>query len=363
MAQALDALIGAIHASPRRGVMTVTGGGSGLLSSLLAVAGASATVLEANIPYAARSLREWLGFEPGAACSSATACALAMRAFTRADELEGDFGFALTASLKTTRPKRGEHRAHLAFQDAWTTRTWTVTFDKNMRSRIEEERAVTRTAVEALAFALGVGPAPTVPGTEARGTAELADLLRGVQTHVGNTRFGALLPGAFNPLHDGHRAMRNDAARRLGQAVGYELCIANVDKPRLDYQDLNRRLAQFDPAEIVVTNTPTFVAKAQALGSVVFVTGADTVERIAAPRYYGSIDDRDAALCGLKTLGCRFLVYGRLDAGTFKTLDDLSLPPALAALCTGIPEAEFRDDASSTNLRGHAGRGHGAGTA
>ena len=69
MTRALEALITAIHGSPRRGVLTVTGGGSGLLSGLLGVAGASSTVLEANVPYAARAMRDWLGMEPAQACS------------------------------------------------------------------------------------------------------------------------------------------------------------------------------------------------------------------------------------------------------------------------------------------------------
>ena len=40
-----------------------------------------------------------------------------------------------------------------------------------------------------------------------------------------------VLCGAFNPLHDGHRQLRTVAARRLGELVGYELSLHNVDKP------------------------------------------------------------------------------------------------------------------------------------
>ena len=151
--------------------------------------------------------------------------------------------------------------------------------------------------------------------------------------------FDAVLPGAFNPLHDAHRAMRADAARRLGRPVGYELCIANVDKPRLDYLDLNPRLAQFARDEVVVTNTPTFVAKARALGGgIAFVVGVDTLVRIAAARYYGGAEARDAAFAELAAMGCTFLVYGRADDhGAFKTLAETTLPPALAACAKASP--------------------------
>lgn len=346
-----DDLIAAIHASPRRGVLTVTGGGSGTLSALLGVAGASATVLEANVPYADGSLRDWLGFSPTRACSDDTARALAMRAFLRAIELGGDFGFAVTASLRTIEPKRGAHRAHIAFQDAATTRFWNLTLKKGARSRGEEEHSVTESALAALASALGVGSPPQLPGDSAQAGPGFADLMLGARSHVGATDFDGLLPGSFNPLHEGHSALRGDAAGRLGGHVRYELCIANVDKPPLDYIDLDRRLAQFADGDVVVTNTSTFVAKARALGGTAFVAGTDTLERVASPEYYGGPQQRDAAIREMAALGCSFLIYGRLDGGSFRTLDDMTLPESLAALCTGVPEAEFRLDVSSTALR------------
>ena len=351
MAQTSDDLTTAIHGCPRQGVFTVTGGGSGALSALLGVPGASATVLEANVPYAEGSLRDWLGFSPSQACSDETARALAVRAFVRATELGGDFGFAVTASLRTIEPKRGEHRAHLAFQDAATTRTWNLTLDKGARPRADEERVVSETALAALASALGVGPPPRLPGASARAKPGLADLMLGLCSHVGPTDFEAFLPGAFNPLHEGHSSLRSDAARRLGGRVGYELCIANVDKPPLDYIDLNHRLAQFDAGDVVVTNTPTFLAKARALGGTAFVVGTDTLERIASPEYYGGLEQRDDAIREMAALRCSFLVYGRVDGASFKTLQDMTLPASLAAMCTGIPEEEFRIDTSSTALR------------
>ena len=350
MSQALDALITAIHRAPRSGVFTVTGGGSGLLSSLLGVGGASATVLEANIPYAPPSLHDWLGAQPAQACSDETARSMAVRAFMRAAELGGDFGFAVTASLATTRPKRGALRAHLAFQDAFSSRTWHVAFEGSTGRR-EQERTLTTVAVEALGHALDVGTAPSVPGTLAQGDEALAELMLGRRRRIGDVVYDAVLPGAFNPIHDGHRQMRADAERRLGRRVGYELSVANVDKPPLDYYELNARLEQFDAGEVVLTHAPTFIDKARVLGGVVFVVGTDTMQRVAESRYYGGAEQRDAAIEELAALGCRFLVYGRLDAGAFRTLSDLTLPPSLAAISSGVPQSEFRNDLSSTALR------------
>ena len=349
--------IQAIHATPRRGVFAVTGGGSLLLSQLLAVPGASATVLEAHIPYAERALREFLNAEPEQACSARTARALAMRCLVRARALGGDFGFAITASLATNRPKRGRHRAHVAFHDAERLRAWEFGLDGDAPSaygreqRAREEQRLAAFALRALAFSLGAADEPEIVGDLALG-GPYAPVVLAERSHYPERPFKALLPGAFNPLHDGHRAMREDAARRLGVAVHFELCVVNVDKPPLDYFELNRRLGQFREAEVVVTSTPTFVAKAKALGDVAFVVGVDTLRRVAEPRYYGGVQARDSAVEALRALGCSFLVYGRVDErGTFRALADLALPPALAALCTGVPEAEFRSDLSSTLIR------------
>ena len=351
-------LVAAIHATPRRGALAVTGGGAALLSELLTTAGASATVLEAHVPYAARAMRDFLGAQPEQACSAQTARALAMRCFLRALELGGDFGFAITASLATNRPKRGRCRAHLAFQDADCTRSWELTLGQHDH-REQQEQETTRAGLEVLAFALGVGDRPAIADASAA-AGEYRSLLLGKRTHVAKREFRALLPGAFNPLHDGHRAMRTDAVQRLGVPVGFELCIANVDKPPLDYLALGDRLRQFAPDEVVVTNTPTFVAKARAVGGVTFVVGVDTLERIAAPRYYGGERRRDEAFTELRALGCRFLVYGRLANEAFKTLADVALPPDLAVLCTGVSATEFRYDISSTQMRAERAPGGNA---
>lgn len=365
MPERKDALVNAIHANPRRGVFAVTGGGSGLLSALLSVPGASATVLEAHVPYAGAALRDFLGAEPSQACSVETARALALRCLLRARQLGGDFGFAITASLATNRPKRGAHRAHWAFQDAATARSWTCSGEDpgehgaklrpaahwGRAVRLEEERLVGNVGIETLAFSLGVGGEPGVPGETAT-IGRYAEVVLGSRSHVAERPFPAILPGAFNPLHDGHRRMREDAERRLGMAVGFELCTANVDKPPLDFFEVQSRLRQFAADDVVVTNAPTFVAKARALGGVTFVVGADTLSRIAEPRYYGGTTARDAAFEEMRTLGCRFLVYGRVGTdGAFKTAADLALPPPLATMCMAVAEDEFRSDLSSTALR------------
>lgn len=354
------ATVRALHDSPHQGVFHITGGGAGLLSELLCVPGASATVLDAAVPYSAQALAEQLGAAPEQACSAAMARDLAMGAYVRARALGADehgFGFGLTASLATLRRKRGEHRAHFALQTGGATHTWSLRLAKGARERSEEERLVADAALAALGEALTArSDMPAMRGDEtlahnvARADADLRALLTGARDAVGVGRPQAVLPGAFSPLHDGHRQMAALAETRLKAPVAFEICIRNVDKPPLNFHDMVTRRQQFGAEPLWFTNAATFVEKARVFAPVWFVVGTDTLSRIADPKYYraGGLAE---AVAELARSGCRFLVFGRAREGRFVTLEDLSLPPALSALCEGVGEADYRCDVSSTALR------------
>ncbi len=164
---------------------------------------------------------------------------------------------------------------------------------------------------------------------------------------------GLVLPGSFNPLHVGHRRLAAIAASLLGGSVEFELSITNVDKAPLGQREVARRASQFGRAEpLWLTRAPTFVEKAVLFPASTFIVGADTILRVADPRYYQKrAIGRDDAISAIADARCRFLVFGRLVDGGFRTLSTLDLPPALAYLCEEIEGDTFRMDLSSTDLR------------
>ena len=152
--------IARIHASAHRAVLVVTGGGSQAIADLLAVPGASRTVLEVLVPYSETALTEFLGSSPHQAVSVETAAALARAAYQRAVALHGTegplLGVACTAALATDRRKKGRHRAHIGIRTATKTRVYSCTLTKGARDRQEEERVVSDLLLAVMARACGL---------------------------------------------------------------------------------------------------------------------------------------------------------------------------------------------------------------
>jgi hypothetical protein len=368
-------LISALHTSGRKAALAITGGGSGAIGELLRVPGGSRLLVEAQIPYDATALATFLGAAPAQASSADTAIAMAVNARTRAARLAQGadlVGLGATAALVSDRPRKGEHRFHIATASTTGIAHCTGVMAKGRRNRAAEEDLVARAIILWLARACGVAapsPSSLLDADEhfAEAVATSADsidqLLAGALDRVtaqpdGQLMLGApsplvLMPGSFNPVHPGHLLLARTAEEIRQELLAFEISVTNPDKPPLARDTVGLRLAQFawkSPVEL--TRAPTFVEKSRLFPRVTFVVGADTAERVVAPRYYGDEDRMHGALEEIGSAGGSFLVAVRVDAaGRVRGLSDIAVPRRFVDLFTEIPEQRFRLDLSSTEIR------------
>src|SRR5215469_1034756 len=373
-------LISALHGSGRKAALAITGGGSGAVGELLRIPGGSRLLIEAQVPYDEQALAAFLGFAPAQASSADTAIAMAQTARARAAKLMPAgtdlVGLGATAALVSDRPRRGEHRFHIAFANAAGIAHCTGVLAKGRRDRAAEEDLVSRAIILWLAHACGVAaasPQSLLDADEhyaerlvAAGAAvdTIDQLLAGAFDRVtvqpdGQMMLSAsqpvvLFPGSFNPMHEGHVLLARVAEELRQQPLAFEISVTNVDKPTLAGETVRHRLAQFawkSPVEL--TRAPTFLDKSRLFPSTTFVIGADTAERLVAPKYYGDDELRmHLALEEIASSGSSFLVAVRIDAmGRVRALNDILVPRRYADLFTEIPEHHFRLDISSSEIR------------
>ena len=370
-------LISQLHASGCKAALAITGGGSGAVGELLRIPGGSRLLIEAQVPYDTLALATFLGFAPAQACSADTAIAMARRARARAVRLVPAgtklVGLGATAALVSDRPRKGEHRFHIAFANSARIAHCTGILAKGRRDRAGEEDLVSRAIILWLAQACGISapsPRSLLDADEhfvEAGVATLDtidQLLAGEVNRVtaqpdGQMTLSAppypvLLPGSFNPMHAGHVLLARVAEELRQQPLAFEISVTNVDKPPLAADTVRHRLAQFawkSPVEL--TRAPTFVEKSRLFPGTTFVIGADTAERLVQPKYYGDDEARmHVALEEIGSSGASFLVAVRSDAaGRLRGLIDIPVPQRFADLFTQIPEDRFRLDTSSSEIR------------
>lgn len=370
-------LISALHASGHKVALAVTGGGSGAIAELLRVPGGSRLLIEAQVPYDTQALASMLGHEPEQACSTATAVAMAASALVRAAKLAPRearlVGLGATAALASDRPRKGEHRFHIACASGDRIIHCTAVMAKGRRDRAGEEDLVARAIVYWLARACSIpSPSPrslldpdehyeevAAPAADKIDRLLSGDVDRLTAQPDGQFVLSAppaslLLPGSFNPVHEGHVLLARVAEDIRQEPLAFEISVTNVDKPPLAGPAIKSRVEQFAwKAAVELTRAPTFLEKSRIFPQTTFVIGADTAERLFVPKYYGDDEDRMfAAIEEIGKAGGNFLVAVRIDGeGRVRTLGDVPVPRRYSDLFAEIPEHRFRLDTSSSQIR------------
>ena len=363
-------MIGSLEQSGAKVVLVATGGGARAIAHLVSTPGASGVVLEGLVPYAREAIDRLLGGPQESYCSSRTARRLAVAAWQRARDLGADagnaVGAAMTASLRTRVPKRGDHRLFVAVQTLRATATAELVLAKGARSRDEEESLAAAILLAELTAADG-GHAAALRGTEqvvrdrCHAPPAWQELFAGTRDAVRAdgvdeppaARTGRLIfPGSFDPLHEGHLLMARIAEEIAERPLEYELSVLNVDKPALDFVEIRDRAAQFADRPLWLSRAARFVEKLEIFPGSTFVMGADTYVRLADPRYYGG--SAAAAADAARTIAAKaggLIVFGRSQGDAFLEAAQLDVPQPLRDVTYFVSQREFRLDISSTELR------------
>jgi hypothetical protein len=388
----------------------ITGGGVSSFSMLFSQAGASSSILECTIPYACEATLEYTNSDEIKSWASVdTANRLAYAAFLRCNKLikasnkgssdltNKSIGIGGTGNLVSNGNwKKGEQGIYISCKSDNNMINFHLNLYKGInpkpfRTRQEEDDLCGKLIVCVCAYECGLFDNDSLldfmthNGLSTEDSLEISndpihELLNGKMKHLvcrpqekRTFEFTSdfdisnlvMLPGSFNPLHEGHTNALVESMKLVATSVGmYELSVRNAAKPTLSYGEIISRLNNFRNQSfpiLLTIDAPLFIKKAEDYPNSTFVIGIDTLLRLFDPKF-GEPEKTISDFKRITANGTRFIVFPRSVSSAPDTLcisrdAQLSLnmvkdkiPPELFEFFTEVTDNKFMD-VSSSQLR------------
>jgi nicotinamide mononucleotide (NMN) deamidase PncC len=302
-----------------------TGGGAGLQKLLWEVPGSSAYLSGASFPYSASEQEDLLGFMPEHFCSEDAAIYLASAAYMKAYKFKNKkpVGIGITATVTSEKMHCGEHRVHACIITDNNIYSCEYFMQKGSseNDRIMEGKICDDIGLMLLSTALNLDIPSSTNNSYSFSEAESKAVIRFFQRpffasngkrfkEIPNFKDFALMPGSFNPPHEGHFGMADDYEKRQRKSVVFEIATNPPHKDKPIIQDLLKRAKMLKGRNVLFSvDTSLFINKSKSYIGMPILIGADTMLRMFDTKWGFSIEDLFKTFKENKT---KFFVYGRM---------------------------------------------------
>lgn len=324
-----------------------TGAGAGIQQELWEIPGSSAYFGGATFPYSPEESSELLGFVPKSYCSLETAVDLASVAYMKAYKFGGKnpVGIGITASVASETAHRGDHRIFgcVMTNDLIVSKSKILTKGIGLYQRTLDGHAANIMAFKMLNSIFPGNEGSAHPITKTMDASQLAKerffahpffMGNGLRlAEIPNNKehyypYGpfALMPGAFNPPHEGHFGPAENMLTEHGKSVIFEITTAPPHKASLSVQECLQRAKLLNGYNRIFTvKEPLYLDKARAFPGMPLVVGADAMLRILDPKW--GVDSH-ITLNELNRLHTKLYVVSRVVDGKLISRNDIeeSLP-------------------------------------
>jgi nicotinic acid mononucleotide adenylyltransferase/nicotinamide mononucleotide (NMN) deamidase PncC len=308
------------------------GAGAEIQQKLWSIPGCSSFFSGASFPYAQEEMEEILGFVPEQFVSETTAIDLAAAAYMKAFHQKGKspIGIGVTASVASEKSHRGDHRFYVSIITDTQVKVGYWLLDKGVgfEKRKADGQLITDTVLSML---LGVLDMSAFAALNAYKDVSVEAVNRffahpyfqanGKRLQNVNNINYVIMPGAYNPPHEGHFGLVSQYESLYSGKVIFNITTNPPHKDELNLQACLKQAKMLQGTDRLFSrNDPLYIDKARKHPNTPIIIGADAFLRLFDSKWDPNIE---ASMEEFKSLGTKFFVGGRVVDGKFLSLNDV----------------------------------------